>query len=67
MTSRSTRNKLKHQGDKLVESFNKQFEHLKYMQELSEGESVYIETYVPIIAEALEYVRKSCVTFREGL
>jgi len=67
MTSRSTRNKLKHQGDKLITSFNRQFEHLKLMQELSEGESPYIETYVPIITQALEYVRKSCIDFREGL
>lgn len=67
MATRSTRNKLKHQGDKLITSFNRQFEHLKLLQELSEGESLYIETYVPIITEALEHIRQTCVTFREGL
>ena len=67
MTSRSTRNKLRHQGDKLIKSFDRQFEHLRYLQELSEGESPYIEENVPIITEALEFIRQSCIKFREGL
>jgi len=67
MTSRSTRNKLKHQGEKLIKSFDRQFEHLRYLQELSEGQSLYIETHVPVITEALELVRQTCVAFREGL
>lgn len=67
MASRSTRNKIRWQSDKAITNVVKIQDHLKYIDELAQGKSEYITTYLPSLVSAMEMAKKVLEKFREGL
>ena len=67
MTARSTRNKLRHQAEKVMKDLDRCQSHLKYLSELSGGESKYIEKHMPNLVLYVEVMKDIMKSFREGL
>jgi len=67
MAGRKTRTKIRYQADKLLKGFDRQFEHLRYLDEVNAGQSEYINQQLPMLVEAFESLRKAVEAFREGL
>jgi len=67
MTARSTRNKLRHQAEKVMNDLDRCQGHLKYLSELSEGESDYIEKHMPGMVFMIDGLKLIIKRFREGL
>jgi len=67
MTSRPTRNKLRHQAQKIVDSLVKCQGHLQFIDDLAEGRSGYINDNLPTLTFLLEEMIKTAKVFREGL
>ncbi|GAH94350.1 unnamed protein product [marine sediment metagenome] len=67
MTTRSTRNKLRHQAEKVMNDLDRCQGHLRYLSELSGGESPYIEKHMPDIVLMVDVLKKIIKQFREGL
>lgn len=67
MASRSTRNKLKWQADKAIANVVKIQDHLKYMDDLCQGKSAYINKHIPALVAAMEMVKLCLEKFRYGL
>lgn len=67
MNVRSTRNKIRYQGQMCVDTLDKLLEHLRYLDELSEGGSDYINEKLPVLVQATEAFKQALIAFREGL
>ena len=67
MTARSTRNKLRHQAEKVMNDLDRCQGHLKYLSELSDGESDYIEKNMPGMVFMVDGLKLIIKKFREGL
>jgi len=67
MTARSTRNKLRHQAEKVMNDLDRCQGHLRYLSELSDGKSKYIEKHMPNLVLYVEVMKDIMKSFREGL
>ena len=67
MGSRSTRNKLRWQAEKVLSHVDKAFEHFQFLDELAAQQSPYINDTLPILLAALSEYRDAVEKFREGL
>jgi len=67
MTARSTRNKMKWQAEKVMNDLDRAVGHLKYLTEMSEGQSDYIINHVPRMVVSIEMMKQVIKAFREGL
>ncbi|MBA7601416.1 hypothetical protein ES703_08489 [subsurface metagenome] len=67
MTARSTRNKMRHQAEKVMNDLDRCAGHLKFLSELSGGESKYVENYIGTLVVFLETMKQTVKSFREGL
>ena len=67
MTSRSVRNKLRWQAEKMEQNLIKCQGHLKFIDDMAEGQSDYINQYVPTLTVLLEEMIKTVNSFRQGL
>ena len=67
MTARTTRNKLRHQAEKVMNDLDRCVAHLKFLSDMSEGQSDYIENHVPRMVIAIEMMKQTIKSFREGL
>lgn len=67
MTTRSTRNKLRHQAEKVMSDLDRCQGHLRYLSELSGGESKYIEKNMPGLVLYVNVMKDIMKSFREGL
>ena len=67
MAKRSTRNKIKWQGRKAVETLSYCLQHLQYMQELADGRSEYINENLPLVLSAFDSFKDVLQAFRQGL
>jgi len=67
MANRSTRNKLRYQADKTLTAVKKAFEHMQGFDEMADGRSDYITTYLPMLVKALLEWEKGFQAFRNGL
>lgn len=65
--SRTTRNKLRWQAEKIDEYLNKCQEHLQFLDELASGQSDYINNNLPVLVALFEEMRKTIASFRQGL
>ncbi|GAJ18764.1 unnamed protein product [marine sediment metagenome] len=67
MTARTTRNKLRHQAEKVMNDLDRATAHLKYLDDLSGGESDYIQDSMPILVYHIGLMKDIIKRFREGL
>lgn len=67
MTGRKTRTKLRFQVTKIIEVLERVEGHLKYIDDLAEGQSEYINQQLPTLTFLLEEIIKTVKLFREGL
>lgn len=67
MTNRSTRNKLRFQCGKILNDLDRAQGHLKYLDDLAEGESAYINQQLPNLVSLVENMKVIIIAFREGL
>ncbi len=67
MTTRSTRNKIRFQAEKAYADIDRALGHLKYLDELQEGRSGYIERYLPRLVELIMELMVVMTQFRDGL
>lgn len=67
MANRSTRNKMRFQVEKAIAHVDKIFEHWRYLEELTGGESPHVNELLPVLVSALHEYREACVSFRESL
>lgn len=66
MASRSTRNKLKSQGQSVLDDLERAMNHLVQIAALADDRSEYIDKHLPILITYLEMVTKAVKQFREG-
>jgi len=67
MASRSTRNKVRWQAKKILDNINRIYEHLKYIDELAQGQSEYINENLPRLVKLFDGVESIITQFYEGL
>jgi len=67
MAKRSTRNKVKWQGDQALRNAEKILENLKFIDDLARDQSEYIDKCLPPLVGATEMVRNALAKFRQGL
>jgi hypothetical protein len=67
MAARSTRVKIKDQGNKLQTAIRKLYEHLQYLDMLADGRSEHITMYLPMLVMAIKALEEVFDTFIEGL
>lgn len=67
MSTRSTRNKLRHQASKASRSVGICMEHLNFLDELADHQSEYINQNLPIIVAFVNELEKLLENFRDGL
>jgi hypothetical protein len=67
MASRSTRNKLRHQAERAAASCEKIQEHLRYLDDLANGQSQYINENLPSLVLITDNLQQLLLQFREGL
>jgi len=67
MANRSRRNKLRYQADRVQTATNHVFEHLKYLDELADGESEYITDGIKLLVSALVEWEHGFERFKDGL
>lgn len=66
MASRSTRNKLKSQGQSVLDDLERAMNHLVQIAALADDRSEYIDKHLHILITYLEMVTKAVKQFREG-
>ena len=67
MATRSTRNKIRFQADKMLCHCARIQENLKYMDDLANGGSAYITREMPMLVNVTEMLEGVFKRFREGL
>lgn len=67
MSSRSTRNKLRHQVTKAVNDCERIQGHLKYMDELAAGGSDETTQALPVLVESVDTLQTFLLAFRDSL
>ena len=67
MTARSTRNKMRHQVEKVMNDLERAQAHLKFLSELTEGKSPYVEKNVAELSIMFGAMSGLVKLFREGL
>ena len=67
MTARSTRNKMRHQVEKVMNDLERAQGHFKMLSDLSGGESIYVDSHVPILVTMFNNLTELMKRFREGL
>jgi len=67
MAERSTRNKIRWQAQKAIEKAEKVIEHLRYLDELAQGQSEYINHSLPPVVYLADGFVNILKRFREGL
>ena len=67
MTSRSTRNKLRFQCTKVLNDLQRAQAHMKYLDDLADKESAYINQNLPNLVGLVENMCAIVIAFREGL
>jgi len=67
VTSRSIRNKLRWQAEKIESNLLKAQGHLQFIDDLAEGKSNYIDDNLPVLTIFLEEMIKTIRAFRQGL
>lgn len=67
MSGRSKRTKVKFQADKAISKCNGIQEHLRYIDEVANGESVYINNVIPILVSSTEMLKEALGKLRDGL
>jgi len=67
MTARHTRNKLKFQAERIMQKLTECQGHLKYMDELADEQSDYLNKQLPILTIILDGMVQTVKLFREGL
>jgi len=67
MAPRNTRNKLKFQTERIIERLNDCQVHLKYMDELADEQSDYLNSQLPMLATIFEGMVQTVKLFRQGL
>ena len=67
MTGRSTRNKIRHQALQAIAKIERCQQHLKYIDELANGQSDVITRSLPGLVEMSELLSDTLKAFRENL
>jgi len=67
MAARNTRNKLKFQAERIIERLVDCQGHLKFMDDLAEGQSEYLNQQIPILTTIFDGMINTVKIFREGL
>ena len=67
MAKRSTRNKLKWQGDQGIKKVTQLQQHLKNIDDLAQGRSEMVNRSLPGLVEMSELLLDTLKTFREAL
>lgn len=67
MAHRTTRNKLRYQGQRILDDIDSIFMHLRMIDALAENQSDYINNKLPNLVEITEGYKKMMIQFREGL
>ena len=67
MTARSTRNKMRHQVEKIVNDLDRAVSHCKLLDEMAEGQSDLVSEFLPDIVQLLSYMKDVIKKFRESL
>ena len=67
MAGRSKRTKVKFQADKAVAKCDGIMQHLKYIDEIAEGESEYINNSLPVLVQWTEMLKDAFLKLRIGL
>jgi len=67
MTARSTRNKIRYQAKMCVDKLERIQQHLKSIDEMSEGSSEAITEQLPALIMAVDLVMDFHIAFRDSL
>ena len=67
MASRSTRNKVRWQAKKILDNIDRIYGHLKYIDELAEHRSPYIDENIPKLVALFSGIEEIVKQFYEGL
>ena len=67
MGSRSLRNKIRWQAEKVLGHVDSMFEHWRYLDELADNQSPFISETLPILLAALSEYKEAVKKFRESL
>jgi len=67
MTARSTRNKMRHQVEKVMNDLERAQGHFKMLSDLSAGESIYVDSHLPLLVALFDDLTGMMKKFREGL
>lgn len=67
MTARSTRNKMRHQVEKVINGIERAQGHFKMLSDLSGGEDIYVESHLVILVKLFDELKELIKRFREGL
>lgn len=67
LATRSMRNKLRWQAEMIEKGLIKCQGHLQFIDDMAEGQSSYINEYVPTLTVLLEEMIKTVNSFRQGL
>jgi len=67
MAGRSKRTKVKFQADKAIAKCYDIQTHLRYIDEIAEGESEYINNVIPILVSGTEMLKEALGKLRDGL
>lgn len=67
MTARSTRNKLRHQVERIDNDLDRALSHCKLLDEMAEGQSDLINEFLPDIVKLLSFMKDIIIKFRTEL
>lgn len=67
LAPRSNRQRIKHQGDRLITAINNAIEHLAKLDAIADERSPHINEYVPRLLLLLDGTLSACKRFRDGL
>lgn len=67
MSGRSKRTKVRFQADKAIAKCEGIQEHLRYIDEVADGKSVYINLTVPVLVNATEMLKEALEKLKVGL
>lgn len=67
MAARSTRRKIKDHGERIIGCLHEVIGHLRSMEELANGGSEYIDSYIPVLVQSVVYLEDIMVKFAQGL
>ena len=67
MTARSTRNKMRHQAEKIINDLDRALSHCKLLDEMAEDQSDLVSDYLPDVVTSLDMLQDIVRKFRSEL